>query len=59
MASLLLVCPHTLPSLSSGKGKADGESLTHLVCKATIAALCDSLIGQALGMSMEAIWTSE
>lgn len=34
-----------------------GESLIHLGCKTTIATACDLLTGQALGMSMEAIWT--
>lgn len=51
--SLLLVRTH-LPSLLPGKG----ESLTNLVFKATMAAACDCLVGQAVGTSRESIWSS-
>lgn len=49
-------CPSTLTSPPLLPGKA--ESLTHLVFKATMAAACESLVGQAVGPSTEGIWTS-
>lgn len=48
----------TSPPLLPGKGEAEGESRTDLVFKATVAAACDSLVGQAVGVSREGVWTS-
>lgn len=56
--ALPLPAARTSPPLPPGKGEGQGESLTHSVFKATIVSTRDFLVGQALGTSRKALWTS-